>query len=169
MSILKKADVTPIKSETGKGAARNLLAPFEEMERVFENMMSGGWLRPWRFDWPQLGESAGTLAERFPKVDIIDRESDVIVKAELPGVEKKDLDITLTDNTLTIKGSSKTETKEEKGDYYRAEISRGSFTRTMSLPADVKAGDAKAVFANGVLELTLPKKESVKRHKVEIQ
>jgi HSP20 family protein len=93
----------------------------------------------------------------------------VIVKAELPGVDKKDLDISVTQNTVTIKGTTSHEEKEEKGDYYRCEMSHGSYSRTLSLPADVDEKKSKAKFKNGVLELTLPKLKKSKRHTVKVE
>ena len=68
---------------------------------------------------------------KTPSVDVIERDNEIMVKAELPGVDKKDLDISVTSNTVTIKGSTSHEEKEEKGDYYRCEISRGSYSRTL--------------------------------------
>jgi HSP20 family protein len=92
----------------------------------------------------------------------------VVVRAEVPGVEKDDLDISVSDNTVTIKGETRREEKEEKGDYYRSEISRGTFTRTVMLPGVVATDKAKAKFKDGVLELKLPKVEKTKRRTVKI-
>jgi HSP20 family protein len=86
----------------------------------------------------------------------------------VPGVEKKDLDISVGEDSVTIKGSTSKEEKEEKGDYYRREISRGSFIRTVALPATVDGTKAKASFKDGMLELTLPKTEKAKRHSVKL-
>src|SRR4030065_2717948 len=119
------------------------------MDRMFDQYFRRGLMRPGRFEWPSFSELA--LPEmKLPKVDVIDRENEVVVKAEIPGVEKKDLDISLTESTVTIKGSTQREQKEEKGDYYRAEISRGAFTRTVSLPCEVDTNKAKATFNNGM-------------------
>ncbi|KPJ94310.1 MAG: heat-shock protein Hsp20, partial [Gammaproteobacteria bacterium SG8_11] len=76
--------------------------------------------------------------------------------------------LTVTENTVTLKGETKKEEKEEKGNYYRCETSRGSFMRTFALPCDVDGSKAKAEFKNGVLELTLPKVEKSKRHSIKI-
>ena len=105
---------------------------------------------------------------KTPSVDVIEKDDEVIVKAELPGVDKKDLDISVTNNTVTIKGSTSHEEKEEKGDYYRSEISRGSYSRTLSLPAEVDEEKTKAKFKNGILKLTLPKLKKSKRHNVKV-
>ena len=153
--------------ELQKAPAR-ALSPFEEMDRMFDQYSRRGWMRPWRFEWPSFPEVS--LPEmKVPKVDVVDRESEVVVKAEVPGVEKKDLDISVSDNTVTIKGSTRHEEKEEKGDYYRCEISRGAFSRTVTLPANVDGGKAKANFKDGVLELVLPKVEKSKRHSIKLE
>jgi len=136
------------------------------MERVFGELPQRGWLRPWRAEWPAWGEMPEL---RMPKVDVIDRDEDVLVRAELPGVEKKDIEISTTDTTVTIKATTRHEEKEEKGDYYRCEISRGSIARTVALPAEVKSDKAKASLKDGVLELTLPKVEKSKRHTVTVE
>lgn len=143
-------------------------APFEDIDRWFENFFPRGWMRPFRTEWPTLGEMAAPFEGRMPKVDVIDRDDEVVVRAEVPGVEKDNLDVSVSDNTVTIKGESRHEEKEEKGDYYRCEISRGAFTRTVALPHYVDSEGAKAKFADGVLELTLPKVEKAKRRTVKI-
>jgi len=139
-------------------------SPFEEMERLFDDYFARGWLAPFRRSWPSWSEFEGKL----PRVDVVDREGEILVKAELPGVDKKDLEISVTDNSVTIKGSTSHEEKEEKGDYYRCEISRGSFSRVVGLPADVDAARATSSFKDGMLELTLPKQKKSKRHTIKI-
>lgn len=142
-------------------------SPIEEMERLMDEYFPRGWLRRW--EWPAFPEFSRRMEMRLPKVDIIDRDAEVVVKAEIPGVDKKDLDVSVTGDTVTIKGQTSREEKEEKGDYYRCEISRGSFSRTLSLPAGVDATQAKATFKDGMLELVLPKKEEAKRQSVKIE
>ena len=155
------------KQEIKKAQPARALSPFEEMEQMFDQYLRGGWLRPWRVDWPTFREPA--LPEiRFPKIDVVDREDEVVVKAEVPGVEKKDLDISVSDDSVTIKGTTSHEEKEESGDYYRSEISRGSFSRTVALPASVDGSKARADFKDGMLELTLPKIAKSKRHSIKV-
>jgi len=156
------------KSQEIQKAPARALSPFEEMDRMFDQYFRRGWMRPWRFEWPSLPD-VGLPEMIVPKVDVIDRENEVVVKAEIPGVEKKDLDISVGEDTVTIKGSTRHEEKEEKGDYYRCEISRGAFSRTVALPATVDGGKAKGSFKDGVLELTLPKIEKAKRHAVKVE
>jgi HSP20 family protein len=143
-------------------------SPFEEMDHLFDRFLRRGWMRPWRFEWPSFPEIS--LPEmKTPKVDVIDREDEIVVNAEVPGVEKKDLDISVSDNAVTIKGSTRHEEKEEKGDYYCCEISRGAFSRTVALPANVDGGKATANFKDGELELVLPKVEKSKRHSIKLE
>jgi len=144
------------------------LSPFGEMDRWFENFFPRGWMRPYHMEWPSWGELGVPFEGRMPKVDVIDRDDEVVVRAEVPGIEKDDLDVSVSDNAVTIKGETKREEKEEKGDFYRCEISRGTFARTVVLPGYVDSDSAKAKFEDGVLELTLPKVEKAKRRTVKI-
>lgn len=153
--------------ELQRGAPAHALSTFDEMDRLFDSFMRHGWMRPWRFEWPSLPELA--LESKMPKVDVVDRENEIVVRAEVPGVEKKDLDVSVSDNAVTIKGSTRHEEKEEKGDYYRHEISSGAFSRTVALPAEVDGSRAKANFQDGMLELTLPKIEKAKRHSIKLE
>ena len=166
-----KGEVTRAKEPQAVERVRpsRALSPFEEMERMFEGFFPSSWMRPMRWEWPAWAERAMPFEGRMPKVDVVDREDEVVIRAELPGVEKKDLDVSMTDNTVTIKGSTSKEEKEEKGDYYRCEISRGSFSRTVSLPAQVDAGKSSAKFKDGVLELKVPKKEQEKRRSIKVE
>jgi HSP20 family protein len=149
-----------------------MVTPFEEMERVFDRLFEGvgpGWMRPLGWDWPWSGEGEGRLAHRLPRVDIVERDDAVVVRAELPGVEKKDLDVSMTESTLTIKATTRRETAEEKGEFHRRETVHGEFMRTVTLPAEVDGEKAKAVFKDGLLELTLPKLEVAKRRTITVE
>ena len=105
---------------------------------------------------------------KTPSVDILDREEDFLIKAELPGVEKKDIKISIVNNMLTLEASMDKEEKEEKGEYYRREICSGMFRRTIDLPEPVKEEEAKATFKNGILELVVPKVAKAKRTTVKV-
>jgi HSP20 family protein len=143
-----------------------MLSPFEEMDRMFESFFPRRWMQPFRWDMPHFPE----LAElNMPRVDIIDRDTEIVVKAELPGVSKEDIDLSITDNTVTIKATTSHEEKEEQDNYYRCEISRGSFSRTIALPGDIDAESAKASFSDGILELTMPKMEKSHRKNISIE
>lgn len=167
MAKTTKQEVVPVKQggELQKAGAPRALSPFEEMEHMFEEFFPRRWPRLMRWEWPSLPE----LPElRLPRTDLIDREDEVLVRAELPGVDKKDVDVTVTEDTVTIKAETKREEKEEKGDYYRREISQASFARTLALPADVDGTRAKASFKDGVLELAIPKQKKSKRHTITV-
>ncbi len=104
-----------------------------------------------------------------PDIDIAETDNDIIVKAEIPGVAPKDIDITVVDGTLTIKGEKKEE-KEDKGkSYHRVERSYGSFIRTIDLPSHVKLDEIEAKDHHGVLEITLPKMEKAKTKKITVK
>lgn len=161
--IEKKSDAETVPVEREQPA--RMPSPFEEMDRMFESFFPRRWMQPFRWEMPHFPE----LAEfKMPKVDIIDRDKEIVVKAELPGVAKEDIDLSITDNSVTIKASTSHEEKEEKGNYFRSEISRGSFSRTVALPGDVDADKARATFNDGILEITLPKMEKSHRRSISV-
>lgn len=143
-----------------------VMNPVEEMERMLERLVPRGWPRPWRWEWPSWAEFA-PFAGRMPRVDVIDRENEVILRAEVPGVNQEDLEVSVSDNSVTIRGEIKRE--EEPGEYYYHEMTSGAFMRTIGLPAAVDAKQAKVRLKNGVLEMTMVKIEAAKRHKIAIE
>jgi HSP20 family protein len=160
------AKTKELKGEVVPRTARDL-TPFEEMDRMFDHLFEGGFLRPFEWRWPDLA-GFRHLEERLPKIDIVDREHELLVRAEIPGVKKDQLEITLVGDQLTIKGETREQT-EEKGEIYRAEIRRGSFQRSVRLPEAVLGEKAKAHFEDGLLEVTIPKAHTSPRHSVEIE
>lgn len=146
---------------------RRDLTPFEEMERMFDEFFPRNWMHRW--GWRDMPTWEGRMGPRMPHVDVIERDDAVVVKAELPGVEKDQIDVSLMDDNLIIKAETRKEEKEEKGSYFRSEIHRGSFTRTLRLPATVDGDKTTAVFKDGVLELTLPKVAQTQRRKIAIE
>lgn len=144
-----------------------VVSPFDEFEHFFDQLVPRGWLAPLRWNRSALPDLSA-IELRMPKLDVINRDDAVIVKAEIPGVKKEDLHVSLTGNLMTIKGESKQEEKEEKGDYYRCEISRGAFSRSVLLPAEVDDSKAKAEIKDGLLEITLPKVEQAKKRDIKI-
>jgi HSP20 family protein len=145
------------------------LSPWDEMERWFDEFARQGWLHPLRWEWPLGGERMAFPEGRMPKVDVIERAAEVVVRAELPGVEKDGVELTVTDQTLMLRAETRHEEKDEKGEYYRHEMSRGEYRRTLQLPAEVDREKARATFRNGVLEVTLPKVDSTPHTKVRIE
>ncbi len=104
-----------------------------------------------------------------PDIDISETDNEIIVKAEIPGVDPKNIDISIVGNTLTIKGDKKEE-KEEKGkSYHRVERSYGSFSRKIEFPSHVKTEEVEAKNHHGVLEITLPKMEKAKTKKITVK
>ena len=132
----------------------------EDMERMFHEF----WRRPLFSLWePERWWPSRALAVQTPVVDVFEEKDEVVVKAEVPGLSKEDLDVTLTESTLTIKGEKKKEEELRDKDYHRIERSYGSFARSLELPAEVKTDQAKASFKNGILEIRLPKTEEHKK------
>jgi HSP20 family protein len=119
-----------------------------------------------------FGESplSTTFTEEWlPSVDVSEAKDKVFVKAELPGLEAKDVDVTISGDVLTIKGEKKKEEEEKDGDHYCCERYYGSFQRTFRLPAGVKDDKVEATFDKGVLKIVLPKTEEAKKKAIEIK
>lgn len=144
------------------------LISFDDLDRWFDEFFSRRW--PQAFDWrsPFSGREL-SISGGLPKVDVIDHDDKIEIQAALPGVKKEDLDVSITDDSVTIRASTKQEEKKEGEHYYRREISRGEFQRTLTLPAYVNGDQAKASFKDGMLQITLPKTEVRKRKSIEIK
>jgi HSP20 family protein len=151
-----------------KSAPASPVATLRDVERLFENFIERSWRNPFGGDWPKWPDAA-KLIPQTPAVDIVDREKEVVVRAQLPGFKKSDLDVSVAERTLTLKGQRREEQKEEKDNYFHQEIRTGSFSRSVLLPADVDAGKAQATFKDGVLELTLPKRKIAKQQQVPVR
>lgn len=103
-----------------------------------------------------------------PRVDIYEKDNNIVIEAEIPGAKKEDIEVKLKDNAVVIKGEVKKEEEKKEENYYRSERFYGRFERVLPLPADTKADEAKASFENGILKLTVPKTTQEKEVKVEI-
>jgi HSP20 family protein len=126
-----------------------------EMDTLFDEFFKGFEMEPWGRLW---GEGNGTNFS--PRVNVSESEKEIQVTAELPGIDPKDVDVSLARDVLTIRGEKQEEKKEEKDNYYHVERSFGSFSRSIPLPAGlVNADQIDANFKNGVLTITLPKRE----------
>ena len=123
--------------------------PFAEMSRLLE-------------------QGAGERGTMRPEVDIFEEKDAIVVKAELPGVDAKDVDVTVEDGLLTISGQRRMEHKDEREGYHRVECSYGSFSRSFSLPDNVEADKIDASIDNGVLKLRLPKRASSQPRRIAI-
>lgn len=103
-----------------------------------------------------------------PPIDIEETEDAIVIRAELPGMNKEDIKVNLSGDTLTISGERKQETEKKGRTYYRIERAYGKFQRTITLPAEVEGEKAKASYKAGVLELVLPKSEKAKAKEITI-
>lgn len=104
-----------------------------------------------------------------PSVDIFENKDKIVIEAELAGMKPEDVDVSIENNVITLRGERKFEKNEESENYHRVERSYGSFTRSFTLPRTVISDEADASFENGVLSITLPKREEAKARKVEIK
>jgi HSP20 family protein len=104
-----------------------------------------------------------------PRVDIFEDKDQLVLEAELPGLTSDDFDLSFENNMLTLKGERRFEKKTDEGNYHRVERSYGSFTRSFTLPQTVTAEGATAEFDNGVLHVSLPKREETKARKIQVQ
>ena len=104
-----------------------------------------------------------------PDIDVKDETDAITVRADIPGIKKEDLDITVQQDLLTLKGERKEETEKKGKDYYHAERFYGAFSRTVELPTKVKAEGVKASYKDGVLEIRLPKDETAQARQTKIR
>lgn len=136
---------------------REMMSLRNAMDRLFED----SFVRPSRI-WQDGG------AELIP-VDMYQTDNDVVVKASLPGFKPEEVDISISGDTLTIKGEHKEEKETKDENYFRKELRYGSFNRVLPLPVQIKSDKAEALFENGVLTLTLPKADEVKPKQIKIK
>ncbi len=133
-----------------------------DFDRMLENFFRGGF--PMAFE----GRWSDRLGMRELAVDLYEDKDDIIVKAEMPGLSKDDIDVNITDHLLILKGEKKKEEETNERDYYRSERVYGSFMRSIPLPVETDPQKAKASFKNGVLEVRLPKSEEAKKKEIKV-
>ena len=139
--------------------------PFTELmslRQAMDRLLEDSFIRPSRLV-SLFGE------ETHPAIDVYQTESEVVVKASLPGVKPDDVDISITGDTLTIKGETKVEEEVKKENYLYQERRYGGFTRSITLPATLQTDKAEATFENGVVTLTIPKAEEAKPKTIKIK
>ena len=136
-----------------------------EFEHEFDHLF-GGLTR-----WPAREEGATGLLEGVwsPRVDILQADDKIVVKADLPGLSKEDLDISVVDGHLTIKGERKHEDEVKEDDFHRIERVYGTFERSFELPATVEREKIEATYKEGVLEVTLPIKPEAKPKQIAVK
>ncbi len=139
---------------------RELATIRDEMNRLFDEFFSG-------FPFPE--RRRGLMeGEWAPTVDVAETDENIVVTAELPGVKQNDVEITVVNDVLTLKGEKKEEKEIKKENYHRIERSYGSFQRSITLPTGVQADKAKASYKDGVLTVTIPKVEEAKPKSIKI-
>jgi len=136
---------------------RDLLTTQREFDRLFREGFS-----PW------FGETELSTRSWAPPVDIYETDNDIVLKAELPGMDPKDVEIRVEDNTLYLKGERQHEKEVKEQNYHRVERSYGSFARSFSLPNSINADKVKAEYKEGLLTLTMPKREEAKPKTIKI-
>jgi HSP20 family protein len=123
----------------------------------------------WRRFFGETPLSRRATEEWWPSVDFSETKDSFVVKAELPGLDVKDVDVSISGDVLTIKGEKKKEEEEKDEHHYRAERYYGSFQRSLQIPSGVQADKVEASFDKGILKVTLPKAEEAKKKQIEIK
>jgi len=131
-----------------------------EMDRLFSQYFG-------RIRGPE--EEGLAVAAWSPAVDIYETDEKLVLKVELPGLKKEDIDIQVRDNTLTLKGEKKFEKEVKEENYHRTERAYGTFQRSFTLPSTIKQEGIEAIFKDGILEISLPKAEEAKPKQIKIQ
>ena len=136
---------------------RDLRTLQEEVNRLFSSNLTRG------FSEEGIGRGAWN-----PSVDIYENKDQIVLEAELPGMKQDDFELTVENNVITLRGERQFEKKEDSDNYHRVERSYGSFTRSFTLPQTVSAEGATAEYNNGVLRVTLPKREETKARRIQV-
>ena len=129
--------------------------PFKDLDKFFEE---GDFLPLIPSKW-----------QKFPRINIEDKKGNIIAEIETPGINPKDIDISVENNILQVKGHSESKTEEKKKNYLKQEFSKGYFERTISLPSDVKGDKAKASYKDGILTVIMPKSAKAKSKKIKVK
>jgi len=135
---------------------RELARIENEINRIFKELV------------PQQ-EVATEVVAWAPRVDVYEKDNNLVIEAEIPGAKKEDIEVKVKDNAVVIRGEVKREEEKKEENYYRSERFYGKFERVIPLPTDVKIEEAKAEYQDGVLKLTIPKTTTEKEVKIEIK
>lgn len=148
--------------------ATRALAPFYNLQRNIDRMFDDFFNEFGNFGLSRF-DGDRSFGAFMPTVDVSETDTEIKVMAELPGLDEKDIDVSLAHNILTISGEKKAE-KEQKGEnYHRIERSYGSFSRSVTLPGEVDANKVDAKFKNGVLTITLPKTAQAQAKRITVK
>jgi HSP20 family protein len=164
----------PVKAEAQDWPWYPLTSLRKEIDRLFDDFSRGfgGFSLARRApDWETWWPYGAKLGATAPAVDLVEKDDEYQITAELPGIDEKNVDVTLSDDVLTIRGEKKEEKEEKKKDYYLSERRYGSFERTFRLPDSVDRDKIQARFEKGVLAVTLPKTPAAakKQKKIEVK
>jgi len=140
----------------------------EGVEDLFENFLNRFWMEPFSLRRPLIREFETPLQMRYPLVDLIDRDDELVVRAELPGIKKNEIELSITDEGLTLSVDRELKDEEKTDRFYRCEMAHGAFERTVMFPIAVDIDKAKATMKEGVLEIVLPKSKKSKRHVLKV-
>lgn len=139
--------------------------PFRELKGL-QNEMN----RIFNTGFPRSGNQEEIIRGAWmPSVDIFESQDKIVLEAELAGMKPEDVDVSIENNVITLRGERKFEKDDEAENYHRVERGYGTFTRSFTLPRTVTGDEASADFQNGVLKITLPKREEAKARKIEIK
>lgn len=155
----EKNEITVKESEPGRRhLMQRYVSPFDDLEHMLDEMQRRFISPPWfpRFKFLETGDISTS-------VDMFEEGDDLVIKAEIPGMQKDDISVDFSGDIITISGEKKSEECRERKDFYRLERSYGSFSRKLRLPVEIDLDNTKAQFANGVLEIRMPKSESEKK------
>ncbi len=152
----------PVRDVTAWHPVSDFASEFLTMQREIDRMFD-------RFRGGVADDGSVSTSLVAPAVDIIERQNDYTIKAELPGVKKEDVKITVQNGVLTIRGEKKQEEEKKGENYHRVERSYGSFQRSFTLPNSVSSEKIEASYDNGVLSVTLPKVEEAKPKEIEVR
>jgi len=171
IAVKKAGKAATPSAPPARGGGHPLLALREQMDRLFDEFLTD-WRMPsiprGMAEWEAFGGSLlgkGAVDVRF---DVSETDDAIALTAELPGIDEKDVELTLSDGMLTVKGEKKAETEKKEKDYYLSERRYGSFLRSMRVPESVDEGNIKATFEKGVLKVAMPKRAEAKAKKKKI-
>lgn len=137
---------------------RSFLRPFSDIDRFFDSLIPRG-----------FGSNFLHDVDWLPAFDVIESEKDYMIRVEAPGVKKSELNVTLKDGVLTVSGEKKVEESEDSDYYTHRESCYGRFSRSFRLPDDVEEKKIKSAYKNGVLSITIPRKNPVKPKEIEVE